>query len=46
MPFITEDGQRYACNFKTTRKTIKKMSSIDKMMKDGTADTMSKKNYN
>ena len=30
-------------NFKTTRKTVKKMSSIDKMMKDGTADTMSKR---
>ena len=44
MPFITErwPGGRLT-NFKTTRKTIKKMSSIDKMMKDGTADTMSKR---
>ena len=33
---------RYVTNFKTTRKTVKKMSSIDKMMKDGTADTMSR----
>jgi small subunit ribosomal protein S2 len=30
-------------NFKTTRKTVKKMSTIDKMMKDGRADTMSKR---
>jgi small subunit ribosomal protein S2 len=30
-------------NFKTTRKTIKKMTSIDKMMKDGTAMHLSKR---
>jgi small subunit ribosomal protein S2 len=30
-------------NFKTTRKTIKKMISIDKMMKDGTAMHLSKR---
>ena len=44
MPFITERWPGgMLTNFKTTRKTVKKMSSIDKMMKDGTADTMSKR---
>ena len=44
MPSITERWPGgLLTNFKTTRKTIKKMTSIDKMMKDGTADTMSKK---
>ncbi len=44
MPSITERWPGgMLTNFKTTRKTVKKMSSIDKMMKDGTADTMSKR---
>ena len=44
MPYITERWPGgMLTNFKTTRKTVKKMSSIDKMMKDGTADTMSKR---
>lgn len=44
MPSITERWPGgLLTNFKTTRKTIKKMTSIDKMMKDGTADTMSKR---
>ena len=44
MPSITERWPGgMLTNFKTTRKKVKKMSSIDKMMKDGTADTMSKR---
>ena len=44
MPFISERWPGgMLTNFKTTRKTIRKMSTIDKMMKDGTADTMSKR---
>jgi small subunit ribosomal protein S2 len=44
MPSITERWPGgMLTNFKTTRKTVKKMSSIDKMMKDGTADTLSKR---
>ena len=44
MPFISERWPGgMLTNFKTTRKTIRKISSIDKMMKDGTADTMSKR---
>ena len=44
MPSITERWPGgLLTNFKTTRKTIKKMTSIDKMMNDGTADTMSKR---
>ena len=44
MPYITERWPGgMLTNFKTTRKTIRKMSSIDTMMKDGTADTMSKR---
>ena len=44
MPSITERWPGgMLTNFKTTRKTVKKMSAIDKMMKDGTADTMSKR---
>ncbi len=44
MPYVTERWPGgMLTNFKTTRKTIRKMSSIDKMMKDGTADTMSKR---
>ena len=44
MPFISERWPGgMLTNFKTTSKTIRKISSIDKMMKDGTADTMSKR---
>jgi small subunit ribosomal protein S2 len=44
MPFITERWPGgMLTNFKTTRKTVRKMSSIDKMMKDGTAETISKR---
>jgi len=44
MPYITERWPGgMLTNFKTTRKTIRKMSAIDNMMKDGTADTMSKR---
>ena len=44
MPSITERWPGgMLTNFKTTRKTVKKMSSIDKMMKDGTAETISKR---
>ena len=44
MPYITErwpGGMQ--TNFVTIRKAVKKMSSIDKMKKDGTYDTLSKK---
>src|SRR5690554_1268089 len=44
MPYITE---RWAggmlTNFPTIRKAVKKMSNIDKMTKDGTFDTLSKR---
>ena len=44
MPYITE---RWAggmlTNFPTIRKAVKKMSNIDKMMSDGTFDTLSKR---
>ena len=44
MPYITERWPGgMLTNFKTTRKTIRKMALIDKMMKDGTSDTMSKR---
>ena len=44
MPYITERWPGgMLTNFKTTRKTIRKMTSIDKMMEDGTAKTMSKR---
>ena len=44
MPYVTE---RWAggmlTNFPTIRKAVKKMASIDKMMKDGTFDNLSKR---
>ena len=44
MPYVTE---RWPCgmltNFPTIRKAVKKMSSIDKMIKDGTFDNLSKR---
>ena len=44
MPYITERWPGgMLTNFVTIRKAMKKMSSIDKMKKDGTYDTLSKK---
>jgi small subunit ribosomal protein S2 len=44
MPYITERWPGgMLTNFVTIRKAIKKMASIDKMKKDGTFDTLSKK---
>ena len=44
MPYITERWPGgMLTNFITIRKAVKKMSSIDKMKKDGTYDTLSKK---
>jgi len=44
MPFVTERWPGgMLTNFATIRKSIKKMTSIDRMMVDGTADNMSKK---
>jgi len=44
MPFVTERWLGgMLTNFATVRKSIKKMSNIDKMQKDGTYDVLSKK---
>ncbi|HXH99724.1 MAG TPA: 30S ribosomal protein S2 [Sphingobacteriaceae bacterium] len=44
MPFVTERWLGgMLTNFATVRKSIKKMSNIDKMAKDGTYDVLSKK---
>ena len=44
MPYITERWPGgMLTNFVTIRKAVKKMSSIDKMKKDGTFDTVSKR---
>jgi len=44
MPFVTERWLGgMLTNFTTVRKSIKKMSNIDKMQKDGTYDVLSKK---
>ncbi len=44
MPYITERWSGgMLTNFPTVRKAIKKMNSIDKMSKDGTFDTLSKR---
>lgn len=44
MPYITERWPGgMLTNFTTIRKAVKKMSSIDRMKKDGTFDTLSKK---
>lgn len=44
MPYVTERWPGgMLTNFATIRKAIKKMASIDKMMNDGTADNLSKK---
>ena len=44
MPYVTERWTGgMLTNFGTTRKTIRKMHSIDKMNQDGTMDTLSKR---
>lgn len=44
MPYVTERWPGgMLTNFATIRKAVKKMSSIDKMMTDGTIDTLSKR---
>lgn len=44
MPFITERWPGgMLTNFATQRKSVKKMTSLDKMMSDGTLDVVSKK---
>jgi len=44
MPFVTERWTGgMLTNFQTTRKSIRKMASIDKMKTDGTWDTLSKR---
>jgi len=44
MPYVTERWPGgMLTNFPTIRKTVKKMSTIDKMIKDGTFETLSKR---
>ena len=44
MPYVTERWPGgMLTNFQTIRKTVKKMSRLDSMVKDGTAETLSKK---
>jgi len=44
MPYVTERWPGgMLTNFVTIRKTVKKMTQLDSMMKDGTLDTISKK---
>ena len=44
MPYVTERWSGgMLTNFQTTRKSIRKMSSIDKMQKDGTWETLNKR---
>jgi small subunit ribosomal protein S2 len=44
MPYVTERWPGgMLTNFVTIRKTVKKMTQLESMMKDGTVDTMSKK---
>jgi small subunit ribosomal protein S2 len=44
MPYVTERWPGgMLTNFATIRKTVKKMSRLDSMVKDGTAETLSKK---
>ena len=44
MPFVTERWSGgMLTNFATTRKSVRKMTSIDKMKTDGTWDTLSKR---
>jgi SSU ribosomal protein S2P len=44
MPFVTERWLGgMLTNFQTIRKSVKKMQSIDKMLTDGTLDSVTKK---
>jgi small subunit ribosomal protein S2 len=44
MPFVTERGLGgMLTNFNTVRKSVKKMQSIEKMLNDGTLDSITKK---
>ena len=44
MPFVTERWlSGMLTNFNTVRKSVKKMQSIDKMLNDGSADSLTKK---
>ena len=44
MPFVTERWSGgMLTNFQTTRKSVRKMTSIDKMQSDGTWDTLNKR---
>jgi small subunit ribosomal protein S2 len=44
MPYVTERWPGgMLTNFQTIRKTVKKLSRLDSMVKDGTAETLSKK---
>ena len=43
MPYVIERPGGMLTNFPTIRKAVKKMSNIDKMIKDGTFDTLSKR---
>ena len=44
MPFVTERWSGgMLTNFQTTRKSVRKMTSIDKMQSDGTRDTLNKR---
>lgn len=44
MPYITERWPGgMLTNFSTIKKAVRKMNSIDKMKKDGTFDTLSKR---
>jgi small subunit ribosomal protein S2 len=46
MPFVTERWSGgMLTNFQTTRKSIRKMTSIDKMKSDGTWDTLNKRDF-
>ena len=45
MPFVTERWLGgMLTNFNTVRKSVKKMQSIEKMLNDGTFDSITKKN--
>ncbi len=45
MPFVTERWLGgMLTNFNTVRKSVKKMQSIEKMLTDGTFDSITKKN--
>ena len=43
IPFVTEWSGGMLTNFQTTRKSIRKMATIDKMKSDGSWDTLNKR---